>query len=77
MNTAKIAFGGALVLVSLIGMGYIQSLYANCAQLREIISQDSNKFPTLDCIGFNILEGMIIFAAFVGVIVIVLGLLDK
>ena len=76
MNTAKLAFGGALIIVSLIGMGYVQSLFLNCDQLGEIISDETSEFPTANCIGFNILESLIIFAAFVGVIVVILGLLD-
>ena len=76
MNTAKLAFGGALLIVSLIGMGYVQSLFLNCDQLGEIISNEAAEFPTANCIGFNILESLIIFAAFVGVIVVILGLLD-
>jgi len=76
-NTGKIALGGALFFLSLIGMGYVQSLYPDCDQLGEILSQDSTEFPTVDCMGFNIVEGMIIFAAFVGLIVVGLGFLDK
>jgi len=76
MNTAKLAFGGALIIVSLIGMAYVQSLFTECDQLGEIISDKNSPFPTANCIGFNILEGLIIFAAFVGVIVVILGLLD-
>ncbi|GEM_PF-3971477 len=76
MNTLKIAFGGALFIVALIGMGYVQSVFSDCDQLGKIISDKNSKFPTANCIGFNILESLIIFVAFVGIIVVILGLMD-
>lgn len=77
MNTLKIAFGGALIVVTLIGMGYVQSVFSDCDQLGKIISDKDSKLPTAHCFGFNMIESLIIFAAFVGIIVVVLGLMDK
>lgn len=79
LNNRHIALGVFVVSVTLMLMGYGQSIYSDCPQFGEQISNDSTEpplTPTLRCIGFNLIEVLLIGGAFVGLIIGVVGLLD-